>query len=73
MGQNGASVSTSEALEVPDIDNKSSELNSSATVRLHTTWSGVVFDFVVDSFSSYSVIILIWTVFLCAAGSYGAM
>jgi hypothetical protein len=72
-GQKGSPAFPSKAEEVPDIENKSSELNNSATVELHTTWSGVVIDFVVDSFSSFSVLILIWTVFLCSAASYGSL
>lgn len=41
-------------------------------VQVHAK-SGKVIDFVIDSFGSFTVVVLIWTVFLCSAATYGSM
>jgi hypothetical protein len=55
-----------------DIENDSPKSDNDI-IEVHVSWSGRVIDFVIDSFASFTVVILIWTVFLCAAGSYGAL
>ena len=63
---------TSDVCQSPEGPGETTETGSTGSME-YPTKSGKVIDFVVDSFGSLTVMILIWTVFLCAAGSYGSL